>query len=286
MNFISTELIYQTLSEKHRIGVICADQNLQVLYASPRAGELLGTEKVSLGSRLSELSIELESIEAQLEELVSGVRDVYALQIVQQDTPEGPRYISLIAYQAKWSVEEMGLLLVVQENAASQYLKEISQEYSQLRLDKTEALASRDELTGLGNRKLFDNEMPKYLEEVRADGDDLLIVRLKYSHPDDHHAEHIRTLVQSLAKQLIKTLRHGDQIYHTANNQEFVLVLLRAGTDAIKQVEARLKAVLLIYELQQENWKTRFGLAAMSEADFEIEGALQLALDRLEKNGG
>jgi diguanylate cyclase (GGDEF)-like protein len=109
---------------------------------------------------------------------------------------------------------------------------------------KLEEIAYQDELTGIGNRRLLDNQLPGIIDAARGAQTPLAVVMLdldffKSVNDSLGHAMGDRVLIQ-VAELLRKHIRPGDLLARTGG-EEFVLALPRIGAEAATQICERLR---------------------------------------------
>ncbi|BCO27036.1 hypothetical protein MIZ03_1923 [Rhodoferax lithotrophicus] len=105
---------------------------------------------------------------------------------------------------------------------------ESSQAYLQAVIDKLCELSQKDPLTGLANRRFFNNVLTREIEVVARSGEPALLLMLDIDHfkavNDTYGHQAGDTVLQAVAKTLIKCVRPMDTVARFGG-EEFVIIL-------------------------------------------------------------
>ena len=263
----------------------------------PQPGESLPTQPLAEDSYLEVLAETLESLE-------DSVRGQFLRQffrtIAQIDLTEaqGNEYWERILLRRRELAESIGKKVslktaMVDVLASTSFLRvPILMEYEEFK--KLQINAATDPLTGLYNRRLFDEYCDKELNRAKRYGHQLAVVILdvhKLKEVNDHHG-HLQgdQILQLAAATLRKTLRASDFAFRIGGD-EFALLLPQTDSEQATTLCRRVRAQ---YEGDVSSLKLDPGVTldfgiAVHPVDGEQKSALLgIADDRLYelKNGG
>lgn len=118
--------------------------NLQVVYATPNAVEMLGCETEIIGQSLPSICSALVGIEPNLQQIALGKHPPLILEHIHY----GARYLSLSLYAAPTGNLPPGVLMLVEDTTATaQILQELNQSRNELRLLRTQLERTNEQLT-------------------------------------------------------------------------------------------------------------------------------------------
>ena len=139
------------------------------------------------------------------------------------------------------SAEEV--VLTVQRAVEKKRLKDANKRL----LHELESLSRTDALTGVANRRAFDEALPREIARARRQRDGLGVVMLDIDHfkniNDTHGHQGGDEILASLARVVGSVLREGDQVYRYGG-EEFVVILPCADERGVLQAAERIVAAV------------------------------------------
>lgn len=185
----------------------------------------------------------------------------------------GSKRIHLISQRVSREEEEAMIhLAMIDETKAYRYRTQV------------EYLSYHDQLTGLFNRRYFDealnafskgNEHPVSL--IIADVNGLKLINDAYGHAAGDK------LIAEVAKRL-KDFSREEDIVARHGGDEFAIIMLSAGEDDVKKQVMKLDACCEDVIMKDIKLSVAFGYATNHSATQSIEAVFQLAEDRMYKN--
>jgi diguanylate cyclase (GGDEF)-like protein len=141
-------------------------------------------------------------------------------------------------------------------DAARQRVKASELEAEKRALEaRSEALhrdAHEDPLTGLSNRRLFDQDLPRLLEEARAQGHPLQLAVLDidwFKQVNDQHGHAVGDAVLREVAQILQDRLRARDLAARLGGEEFVVVLVDATPATARDICERLRAAV-----QEQDW--------------------------------
>ena len=180
------------------------------------------------------------------------------------DVPGGSRCVPLMAHG-----QLVGLLVLIAfderedrfldglDGFAGNVADQIALAVSNVRLrDRLRQQSLRDQLTGLYNRRFFDDWLGKQISQVHRHGGKLSVAMLDIDHfkrfNDTHGHLTADRLLQAFSRVLERTIRAEDVVCRWGG-EEFVLAMPDAGVDGAKRAIRRIQAAVSRIELADDS---------------------------------
>jgi diguanylate cyclase len=150
----------------------------------------------------------------------------------------------------------------------NQKLEESRKEVEQLRhnLEKISEEASRDSLTGLANRKTFDNTLNQLIEQAKT-GADFCLLMLDIDHFknfNDKHGHLVGDEVLKIVARELMTAVKGKDIVARFGGEEFAVLLPSTTLQGALVVAENLRHSIASRELTHKDTKENYGMITIS----------------------
>ncbi len=292
------QLAEQALMAMHSRGIPPTPENFAVWYqhltgSNPALGRAITTIEQSPGGFTAERSAELhrqyvvaEDSSRHLEQVssrINGVVDEVSkkLGLATSQTRDYSERLSSLGHGISSVIDPGEFVALVRElenqtelmrQRASKLEVELernSREMSELRgdLENARRAATTDPLTGLGNRKLFDDVFAEEAEEVLATGAPLSLLVIDIDHFksfNDRHGHQVGDAVLKLVADRLKRAVKGRDTVARYGGEEFVILLPRTDEAAAAQLADQLRAEIAKSRLVVRNSGQDLGKVTIS----------------------
>ena len=167
--------------------------------------------------------------------------------------------------------EVMGQLKEVQQNGAdfSQKMRESQREITELRqnLEKATSEARIDGLTGINNRRAFDELIEQQASIAEAEKNDLCLLMLDIDHFksfNDTHGHQIGDEVIKIVAGALKRTVRGQDIVARYGGEEFAVLLPETPTNGAHIVAENIRKLIASNRLKRKNGKGDLGQITIS----------------------
>jgi len=241
-----SEAVEKTLSEQGALTSMEADK----LYESYLAPESEREDIQAIGGKLDG---EIDQVMKIVQEAVNST-DAFDMSLDQVDSGLGdgsdPERVKMVVETLIQATKKMGLGNLELKERLAESAKQVDQVKRELDAVRKDSLT--DALTGVANRKSFDQTLDQEISQARSTGQPLCLCMIDIDHFkrfNDTFGHQAGDMVLKMVAGLFKNKIRDDDFIARYGGEEFSLILPNTGPEAAMEVADRIRQSLMIKEL-------------------------------------
>ena len=257
----------------------CIELYTRLLNTNLKSEQALVRAEGLVAETITNVSSAATAVKAKTMDYSSSLADVASTLNTAKTPDEMKAAAQKMMMQAKQMIEE-NKTLETKLNQSSSVMEQLREEMESVRKE-----AMTDALTGIANRKLFDQEAYRMVAEAHAEGKMLSLLMIDidfFKSFNDNHGHQVGDQVLKLVARTLKDGVKGRDLPARYGGEEFAVVLPETPIEGAVKVGNALREALAAKEIMNRNTGERLGKITMSVGAAQM-GANEKIAEMLER---